>query len=41
MVDIILSGILIAIMVVTMCALVYTGVTTFTLIKKTFDEDDN
>ena len=41
MVDIILSGFLIAIMVVTMCTLVYTGVATYTLIKKTLDEDNN
>ncbi len=41
MVDVILSGFLIAVMVVTMCTLVYTGVATYTLIKKTFDEDNN
>lgn len=40
-VDVIVSGFLIAIMIVTMCTLVFTGVATFTLIKKTFDEDDN
>jgi len=41
MLDVILSSILVAIMVVTMCAVIFAGVTTFTLIKKTTDQDDN
>lgn len=40
-VDVILSGILIAIMIVTLCAVIFAGVSTYTLIKKTLDEDDN